>query len=106
MRFGEESVLLGCRNHIQTVVFARNKLVDLKFAPIFLPRQSSGLFYGVLLSRGAPTKVLLRLLAIFLAFPGTRLILSARKKKEDRKNVARNSAGIGVRLSSSLSSPS
>ncbi|MGA8905953.1 MAG: hypothetical protein WB661_13205 [Candidatus Bathyarchaeia archaeon] len=103
-RFGEESLMLGCRSHTQTVVFARNKTRGFQVRFYLSSKTVVRSLLGVLLSRGAPTNVLLRLLAIFLAFPGTRLILSARKKKEDRKNMARNSAGIGV--PSSLSSPS
>jgi hypothetical protein len=76
-----------------TVVFARNKLVDFKFASIFLPGTIVGSLRGAFLQ--VPVNVLLGLFAIFLVFAGARMILSGREHtKEDEKNAQKKSAGI------------
>ncbi|MFI5449983.1 MAG: sulfite exporter TauE/SafE family protein [Candidatus Bathyarchaeia archaeon] len=77
------------------IVFAWNKIVDYRIAAVFAPGTIAGSIMGVLVSRWVPTNVVLAILAIFLAFAGTRLILMGRKKA-DAKNTERRAIGIVV----------
>lgn len=77
------------------IVFAWNRIVDYRIAAVFAPGTIAGSIMGVLMSGWVPTNVVLAILAIFLAFAGTRLILMGRKNA-DAKNTERRAIGIVV----------
>jgi uncharacterized membrane protein YfcA len=77
------------------IVFAWHKLVDYRIAAIFAPGTIAGSIMGVLMSKWVPANLVLAILAIFLAFAGTRLILMG-KKKTDGKKTERRAIGVLV----------
>ncbi len=70
------------------IVFAWNKIVDYRIAAVFAPGTIAGSIMGVVISSWVPTNVVLAILAIFLAFAGTRLILMGRRRA-DAENTGR-----------------
>lgn len=77
------------------LVFAWHKLVDYRLATIFAPGTIAGSIIGVVASSWVPTNIVLAILAIFLAFAGTRLILTG-KQKDGGKYTVRRPIGVVV----------
>jgi uncharacterized membrane protein YfcA len=64
---------------VATIVFWRNKLVDLKFCSLFLPGTIAGSLIGALLSSRAPKNILLGIFSGFLYGVSILMIVSAKE---------------------------
>lgn len=69
---------------VATIVFARNKMVDVKFCFLFLPGTLVGSLLGAVLSTRAPRDLLLGIFAVFLYVAGVLMIVSARNRSNER----------------------
>lgn len=66
---------------VATVVFWRNKLVDLKFSSLFLPGTIVGSLIGAALSSHAPKGMILGIFSAFLYAAGIWMVISAKTKE-------------------------
>ncbi len=71
---------------VATVVFARNQLVDFKFASVFLPGTIAGSLIGAVVSPWVPTNLILAIFSPFLLVAG---ILLFQSKKGDPNEPVR-----------------